>query len=152
MRSSISLISFSFFTMMYFVWPIISFDLAPRTYNSGIRAFFRKRYPCEYPCRSSLHMAFDTFVKVSSSYEARCSTSSPIPPDAKNIDGQVFSLSDYMRLPVDQYVCIKMPLDAVLERDRSPSQLSSDSKSPSNRFIMTVPPGTVFCFDYGSAV
>lgn len=89
-------------------------------------------------------MAFDTFVKVSSSYEARCTSSCPIPPDAKNIHDQVLSLSDYMRLPVDQYVCIKMPLDAVLERDRSdPSQFSSDSKLPSNRFVLTVPPGTI---------
>lgn len=33
-------------------------------------------------------------------------------------DGQV-SLSDYMRLPVDQYVCIRMPLDATLTRHPS---------------------------------
>ena len=133
-----NVISFLFYAM-YFVCPIISFD----AYNGGTRPTLRKRYQCQYPCRSYLGMAFDTFVTVSSSYEARCTSSNPIPPDAKNIQGQVLSLSDYMRLPVDQYVCIKMPLDAVLERDRSDSQLSTDSNLESNRFILTVPPGLV---------
>lgn len=142
MKMSNTIISFLFYAM-YFVCPIISFEMIPRAYNGGTRPTLRKRYQCQYPCRSYLGMAFDTFVTVSSSYEARCTSSNPIPPDAKNIQGQVLSLSDYMRLPVDQYVCIKMPLDAVLERDRSDSQLSTDSSLETNRFILTVPPGLV---------
>lgn len=83
-----------------------------------------------------LKMAFDTFVEVGSSFEAKCSPVGPQPPNSVNSEGFLLSLSDYMRLPVDQYVCIKMPLDAVLERDRSP-----ESNDCPNRFILTVPPG-----------
>ncbi|KAJ1414111.1 hypothetical protein B484DRAFT_100419 [Ochromonadaceae sp. CCMP2298] len=56
---------------------------------------------------SRLEMAsFNTFVKVKSNYEAKCSL--------KHDEG--CSLASYMQLPVDQYVCIKMPLNATLER------------------------------------
>ena len=50
---------------------------------------------------------FNTFVNVNSKYEAKC---------ALVTDNSGKSLSDYMKLPVEQYVCIKMPLDATLER------------------------------------
>ena len=82
-------------------------------------------------------MEFDTFVEVASSFEARCNPIAPLTIGSVNQMGQPLSLSDYMRLPVDQYVCIKMPLDAVLERDSS----VLGSSDVSNRFILTVPPG-----------
>ena len=68
---------------------------------------------------TDLSMVFNTFVNVSSSFKASC--------QLKSDDG--VSLSDYMRLPADQYVCIKMPLDATLER------------IDLLRFNLTVPPG-----------
>lgn len=64
-------------------------------------------------------MAFNTFVKVSSSFKAPCQFEA---------DKDV-SLTDYMKLPVEQYVCIKMPLDATLER------------VDQTLFALTVPPG-----------
>eukprot|EP00597_Dinobryon_sp_UTEXLB2267_P008733 CAMPEP_0170093358 /NCGR_PEP_ID=MMETSP0019_2-20121128/26461_1 /TAXON_ID=98059 /ORGANISM="Dinobryon sp., Strain UTEXLB2267" /LENGTH=657 /DNA_ID=CAMNT_0010314179 /DNA_START=131 /DNA_END=2104 /DNA_ORIENTATION=+ len=88
-------------------------------------------------------MEFDTFVEVASSFEAKCNPVAPVPIDSVNEMGEPLSLSDYMRLPVDQYVCIKMPLDAVLERD---SSLIGNSDS-SNRFILTVPPVRFFNLD-----
>ncbi len=62
-------------------------------------------------------------VKVNSLYECPC---------ALNHDTEV-SLQDYMRLPVDQYVCIKMPLDATLTR--------VENSKVENRFDLVVPPG-----------
>jgi len=70
----------------------------------------------------ALRMGYDTMVKVSSSFEAKCNTKS---------DTGV-SLNNYMQLPVDQYVCIKMPLDATLER------------MDATFFNLTVPPVTFF--------
>lgn len=67
-------------------------------------------------------MAYDTTVKCSSSFEAKCSL----------VCDSGVSLSDYMRLPVDQYVCIKMPLDATLTR------------IDDIRFDLTVPPVSFF--------
>jgi hypothetical protein len=49
---------------------------------------------------------FDTIIDVSSTYETDCSP----------VRDSSVSLDDYMQLPVEQYVCIKMPLDATLER------------------------------------
>lgn len=69
-----------------------------------------------------LSMGFDTYVQVSSSYEARCTLESD----------KGYSLSQYMKLPVDQYVCLKMPLDATLQRHKS------------NNFNLTVPPVRFF--------
>ena len=45
--------------------------------------------------------SFDTVVDVSSKYEADCSL----------VADSGISLSTYMRLPVDQYVCIKVAAD-----------------------------------------
>ena len=78
----------------------------------------------------TLRMGFDTVVRVSSRYEAPC---------AMACDGGV-SLTDYMQLPVDQYVCIKMPLDATLERVSG------------TRFNMTVPPVRFFNLDVSPTV
>ena len=50
------------------------------------------------------------------------------------------SLSDYMRLPVDQYVCIKMPLDATLTRVEG------------NLFRLIVPPVRFFNLDVSPCV
>ena len=49
---------------------------------------------------------YDTIIDVKSSFESTCS----------NLRDSDVSLNDYMQLPVEQYVCIKMPLDATLER------------------------------------
>lgn len=62
---------------------------------------------------------FDTIVRADSRFEAKCSLTT---------DDSNFTLTDYMKLPVDQYVCIKMPLDSTLERSRG------------NEFILEVPP------------
>lgn len=75
--------------------------------------------------RTRLLMAFDTFVKVSSSFEAPCTTRSD--PD--------ISLTHYMQLPVEQYVCIQMPLNATLERVQG------------NLFRLVVPPVRFFHLD-----
>ena len=74
---------------------------------------------------TKLHMAYNTFVRVSSDFEVDCKM------DADN----GVSLTDYMRLPVDQYVCIDMPLNATLQRMGS---------SDSTVFNLTVPPVTFF--------
>lgn len=65
---------------------------------------------------------FNTFVNVNSQFEAKTAT--------ENDPG--VSLTDYMRLPVDQYVCIRMPLDSQLDR------------LDGNNFLLTVPPVTFF--------
>ena len=65
---------------------------------------------------------FDTVVAVSSKFEQPCIQQSD----------PGITLTDYMKLPVDQYVCIKMPLDATLER------------MAGTRFNMTVPPVSFF--------
>ena len=74
----------------------------------------------------ALYMAkernYNTFVKVKSNFEAQT-----ILEHDENC-----SLKDYMRLPVDQYVCIKMPLNAKLQRLND------------NFFNLTVPPVTFF--------
>lgn len=74
---------------------------------------------------SQLSMAFNTFVRVESNYEAKCAT--------KTDPG--VSLTDYMRLPVEQYVCLQMPLNATLER------------MANNQFNLTVPPVRFFHLD-----
>lgn len=71
-----------------------------------------------------LTMAFDTIVKVDSSHEAKCSL--------RHDKG--YSLDNYMKLPVEQYVCIKMPLDATLDRMTDTADM----------FNLTVPPVTFF--------
>jgi hypothetical protein len=70
-------------------------------------------------------MAFNTFVKVKSNYEAKCSLA----------HDESCSLSAYMQLPVDQYICIQMPLNATLERM---------GDLDSNKFNLTVPPVRFF--------
>eukprot|EP01031_Cornospumella_fuschlensis_P039080 gene39080-47545_t len=64
-------------------------------------------------------------VDVRSKFEAKCSLEA---------DAGV-SLSDYMRLPVEQYVCIQMPLNASLER------------LGGSLFNLTVPPVRFFHLD-----
>lgn len=82
--------------------------------------------PCNSkPPRLKLLMAFNTFVTVESSFEARCTSQAD----------RGVSLTDYMRLPVEQYVCIQMPLNATLER------------MANNQFNMTVPPVRFFNLD-----
>lgn len=72
-----------------------------------------------------LYMGFDTIVEVGSNFEAKCSL---------NADKDI-GLTNYMQLPVEQYVCIKMPLDATLQR------------IDTNRFNLTVPPVRFFNLD-----
>ena len=74
--------------------------------------------------RNFFNMAYDTIVKVDSNHEAKCSL--------RHDKG--FSLNNYMKLPVEQYVCIKMPLDASLER----------TSGSADMFNLTVPPVTFF--------
>lgn len=66
--------------------------------------------------------AYNTFIQVSTRQQRRC---------IEHVDRNI-TLSDYMRLPVEQYVCIEMPLHARLERLNS------------NLFQLTVPPVTFF--------
>lgn len=56
--------------------------------------------------KQAFGMAKDTVIDVSSNFEQTCSL----------VRDKEVSLDDYMQLPVEQYVCIKMPLDATLER------------------------------------
>ena len=70
------------------------------------------------------HLLTTRQVQVNSMYECPCTLTH---------DTEV-SLRDYMRLPVDQYVCIKMPLDATLTR--------VENSKVENRFDLVVPPGT----------
>lgn len=78
----------------------------------------------------TLKMAYNTFVTVDSQFETPCSL----------VADENISLSDYMRLPVDQYVCIKMPLDATLERMEG------------SKFNMTVPPVRFFTLDVSPTI
>lgn len=71
---------------------------------------------------------FNTIVKVDTRFKQRCS----------NKANEGVSLSDYMRLPVEQYVCLALPLDAHLERINTPSSSSN------NLFALTVPPVSFF--------
>eukprot|EP01031_Cornospumella_fuschlensis_P031806 gene31806-38449_t len=77
------------------------------------------------PRSGGLRMGFDVEVDVRSKFEAKCSLEA---------DAGV-SLSDYMRLPVEQYVCIQMPLNASLER------------LGGSLFNLTVPPVRFFHLD-----
>ena len=95
---------------------------------------------------SSLY-AYNTNIEVDSNFEAPCSLLSD--------DG--ITLTDYMKLPVDQYVCIKMPLDATLVRMKSNdiirylsntnTPLLSTDAIPNNYFNLTVPPVRFFTLD-----
>jgi hypothetical protein len=70
-------------------------------------------------------MAYNTYINVESSFEAKCNTRAD----------EGVSLNDYMKLPVDQYICIQMPLNATLERLQN------------NQFNLTVPPVRFFHLD-----
>jgi hypothetical protein len=70
-------------------------------------------------------MKFDTIVKVESKFEAKCGLEAD----------PGISLTSYMQLPVDQYVCIQMPLNASLER------------IVGSQFNLTVPPVRFFHLD-----
>lgn len=72
--------------------------------------------------RSNIKMGFDVLIDVSSQFETPCSM----------LHDSDVSLSSYMQLPVDQYVCIKMPLNATLERMHT------------TIFNLTVPPVGLF--------
>lgn len=78
----------------------------------------------------ALRMAYNTFVTVDSTFETPCSL----------VADNGVSLSDYMQLPVEQYVCIKMPLDATLERMEG------------TKFNMTVPPVRFFTLDVSPTI
>lgn len=102
--------------------------------------------------QTKLH-AFDTHVEVDSSFESPCSL----------LSDEGIALTDYMKLPVDQYVCIKMPLDATLERMKPDNvikflsnqnkdligynDLSKNPTIPNNYFNLTVPPVRFFTLD-----
>ena len=73
---------------------------------------------------------FDTVVRVASKFEARC----------EGLRDPGVELDTYMRLPVDQYVCIKMPLDATLTRVEG------------NLFDLTVPPVRFFNLDVSPTI
>lgn len=66
-----------------------------------------------------------TYIQVASRREQRVSNS---------MDEGV-SLTNYMRLPIEQYVCVDMPLAAKLERIQG------------NRFSLTVPPIKIFSLE-----
>ena len=70
-------------------------------------------------------MAYDALVNVQTSFSVACSLT----------HDEGASLDDYMRLPVDQCVCIRMPLDATLERVAG------------SRSNLTVPPVGFFTLD-----
>ena len=76
--------------------------------SNTVRCFQIKRQPFKRwsAGNRALAMAKDTIIDVSSNFEHDCSL----------IRDYEVSLDDYMQLPVEQYVCIKMPLDATLER------------------------------------
>lgn len=59
--------------------------------------------------RTYIHIALH-FAQVNTSFKSRCLAKHAIPNPSSA------SLSHYMRLPVEQYVCIKLPLDANLQR------------------------------------
>jgi hypothetical protein len=75
-------------------------------------------------------MGYDTKLSVSSTFSTPCSMAAD----------EGITLSSYMQLPVDQYVCIKMPLDATLERLEG------------SRFNMTVPPVRFFNLDLSPTI
>ena len=75
-------------------------------------------------------VTYNTFVEVDSKFETPCSL----------LADEGVSLSDYMQLPVDQYVCIKMPLDATLDRMEG------------SKFNMTVPPVRFFTLDVSPTI
>lgn len=56
--------------------------------------------------KTVLSMAVKTYLSADSSFEARCTSAND-----ENV-----SLSEYMRLPVEQYASLKMPLNASLKR------------------------------------
>jgi hypothetical protein len=95
---------------------------------------------------SSLY-AYNTNIEVGSNFEAPCSL----------LSDEGITLTDYMKLPVDQYVCIKMPLDATLVRMKSNdiirylsntnTPLLSTDAIPNNYFNLTVPPVRFFTLD-----
>jgi hypothetical protein len=94
------------------------------SFRSNIFPTYSNKYK-----KSSL-FGFDTVVQVESKFEAICSL---------NADPGI-SLTDYMKLPVDQYVCIRMPLDATLQRMQN------------NRFNLTVPPVKFFTLEVSPTI
>lgn len=81
-----------------------------------------KRYGRMGPKMSGTSRNFDTIVKASSKYK----TETVFQHDMGA------SLTSYMRLPVDQYVCIDMPLNSTLRRTEN------------EEFELVVPPVTIF--------
>jgi Protein of unknown function (DUF1997) len=74
----------------------------------------------------SLPSRFDTIVKVSSRSEVKC----------PSIPGNGVSLTDYMRLPVEQYAIVPLPGNAKLIRDEK-----------TGVFVLTVPKLTFFTLE-----
>lgn len=112
-----------------FVYIVYSFRIQPQFSTKKVqfphRTSFVHRNGQICNERSDIRMAFDTIVEVKSNFESKCSL---------NADKGI-SLTNYMQLPVEQYVCIKMPLDATL------------SRIDGNKFNLTVPPVTFFNLD-----
>lgn len=77
-----------------------------------------------------LQMGYDIKIAVESNFETSCAL----------LCDKDISLTDYMQLPVDQYVCIKMPLDASLER------------MTGSQFNMTIPPVKFFTLDVSPTI
>jgi hypothetical protein len=124
-----------FYNLLLFICIIFYANVSSFVWKPSLHGISRRFQPSkvyaprdpEYPNRmhSTLRMAFDTIVEVASSYESKCSL---------NAD-KGLGLTNYMQLPVEQYVCIKMPLDATLAR------------VDGNRFNLTVPPVRFFNLD-----
>ena len=107
---------FFFFFMLQLVLSSFAFSLRSRSshsyYNNGPGTGHGHQQRRPTASAVLLQMAkssraFNTFVNVDSNYEANC---------ALVTDNSGKSLSDYMKLPVEQYVCLEMPLGAKLER------------------------------------
>ena len=112
----------TFYLMLLISLLITSIDSLPSLSRSHQTSLVSFTSAPSVLIRRSLLRAYNTIIQVSTHHTRRC---------IDQVDRNV-SLSDYMRLPVEQYVCIEMPLHAHLERIES------------NRFQLTVPPVTFF--------
>jgi len=108
------------------IWSIVTiYAIYCLPYINSFKTFHTSKYKInKNEMRSIIYKmsAYDTIIDVKSSFESTCS----------NLRDSDVSLNDYMQLPVEQYVCIKMPLDATLERMHDTT------------FNLTVPPVKFF--------
>jgi len=93
-------------TVQYFAEFCLLLLLLGAAVQSATSFQFKRQTSASRLTRRSMSMTKDTVIDVSSSFEHECSL----------VRDHEVSLDDYMQLPVEQYVCIKMPLDATLER------------------------------------